>query len=294
MRILFIGCVKSSAVLLEELLKKGFDVVGVITKSESSFNSDYTDLSDICRRNNLEYIYVNNVNEQKSLDFARKLNPDYIYCFGWSELIKRELLSVPKNGVIGFHPAELPNNRGRHPTIWALVLGLKQTASSFFIIDEYADRGAIISQELIEISYNDDANSLYDKILSVAKKQVADFSTKLENGTCPQISQDASAGNSWRKRGMKDGEIDWRMSSYAIYNLVRALTKPYVGAHFSYGDKQYKVWKVEEVSADNLSNIEPGKVLDVISDTEYYVKAYDNIVHVMSSDPIKLNIGDYL
>ncbi|MFQ8877714.1 MAG: hypothetical protein ACLR7N_03875 [Roseburia hominis] len=41
-------------------------------------------------------------------------------------------------------------------------------------------------------------------------------------------------GNVWRKRGKRDGEIDWRMSSRAIYNLVRALTKPYVGAHFVY------------------------------------------------------------
>lgn len=34
------------------------------------------------------------------------------------------------------------------------------------------------------------------------------------------------------RRGVLDGQIDWRMSSRAIYNLVRALTRPYPGAHF--------------------------------------------------------------
>ena len=35
-------------------------------------------------------------------------------------------------GVLGFHPSELPKNRGRHPLIWALALGLKKSASTFF------------------------------------------------------------------------------------------------------------------------------------------------------------------
>ncbi|WP_408641721.1 DUF4422 domain-containing protein [Sporofaciens musculi] len=66
-------------------------------------------------------------------------------------------------------------------------------------------------------------------------------------------------GNSWRKRGKTDGKIDWRMSVRAIYNLVRALAKPYVGAHFEYQGLEYKVWKVKEivfpiqVGADNCS-----------------------------------------
>lgn len=294
MRILFIGCVQSSAILLEELLKHTFDVVGVITKSASPFNSDYVDLSDICKKYNVDYIYVNNINDENSVEFAKHTHPDYIYCFGWSELIRNELLSTPVKGVIGFHPAALPNNRGRHPTIWALVLGLKETASTFFVMDEFADRGAIVSQEMLRITYDDDADTLYNKILEIAKKQVIDFSNKLENEACNLILQNPNAGNNWRKRGIKDGEIDWRMSSYAIYNLVRALTKPYIGAHISIGEKQYKVWKVEEVMMENLDNIEPGKVLDVLSNTNFYVKAYDNVIHVMNCDPIDIKVGDYL
>lgn len=52
-----------------------------------------------------------------------------IFCFGWSRLIKPPLLELPPMGVVGFHPAALPKNRGRHPLIRALVLGLRETAS---------------------------------------------------------------------------------------------------------------------------------------------------------------------
>ena len=79
--------------------------------------------------------------------------------------MKSKILSIPKLGTIGFHPAELPANRGRHPIIWALVLGLKKTASTFFYIDEGIDSGPIIMQSAIQIDQNETENSLSEKIL---------------------------------------------------------------------------------------------------------------------------------
>ena len=94
--------------------------------------------------------------------------------------------------------------------------------------------------------------------------------------------QEIGGGNVWRKRGKRDGEIDWRMSSRAIYNLVRALTKPYVGAHFVYQDQEIKVWKVREIITKEYDYIEPGKVLSVTGQMGYRIKAGDNLslIHI--------------
>ena len=72
------------------------------------------------------------VNETDPLNWIQGLVPNVIFGFVWSRLIKKPLLSMPSLGVIGFHPAALPANRGRHPLTWALVLGLQETASTFF------------------------------------------------------------------------------------------------------------------------------------------------------------------
>ena len=164
MRIIFIGCVKSSAILLKELVNSKADIVAVITKSTSFVNADFEDLSLICEENNIEYKYVNNINDSDSIKFIKDKQPDIIYCFGWSQIIKKEILQIPTKGVVGFHPTKLPHNRGRHPIIWAIALGLEETASTFFMMDEGADTGAIISQEPIKIAYEDDAQNVYDKI----------------------------------------------------------------------------------------------------------------------------------
>ena len=206
----------------------------------------------------------------------------------------KSVLSIPKYGVIGFHPAELPNNRGRHPIIWALFLGLKQTASTFFLMDEEADTGDIISQEKIKIS-NDNAFSLYNKITNVALKQIISFTVELETKEEFQnkIKQDKTKGNYWRKRTKKDGKIDFRMTSKAILNLVNALSKPYIGAHLEFQGNDIKVWEVKKETFNN-SNHEPGKVLDVIGN-DIIVKTYDGSIRILDHEfKITPTKGEYL
>ena len=72
----------------------------------------------------------------------------------------------------------LPNNRGKHPIIWSIVLGLKSSGSTFFIMSKKIDYGKIIDQKKIKILKNDDAKKLYDKI---TKKHVLKFQLYLIN-----------------------------------------------------------------------------------------------------------------
>ncbi len=294
MRVLFVGCVESSFIELKLLLENGRNIVGIVTKESSAFNSDFVDLKPLADKYGIACRYVENINDVESVAFIKQCCPDVIYCFGWSQLIKKEVLLIPPMGVIGTHPAELPYNRGRHPIIWALALGLERTASTFFIMDESADTGDIISQRVIEIDYLDDARTLYDKVTKAECEQIMEFTAALESGSCMRRKQELAEGNVWRKRSEDDGMIDWRMSGRAIYNLVRALSHPYVGAQFLYKDKVYKIWRVEEIQDDRYKNIEPGKIVKAASETDYYVKAYDELIHVMEGDKLPAKEGEYL
>lgn len=294
MRIFYIGCVESSYIELELLLENHKNVVGVITKKKSDFNADFCDLKPLAEKYGVRWKYVDNINEKQSVEFIKDCKPDVIYCFGWSQLIKKDILDIPPLGVIGTHPTELPQNRGRHPIIWSLVLGLEYTAATFFQMDEGADSGKIISQKRIKIEYTDYARDLYNKIIESECEQILEFTNAFESGNCIGKEQNKDEGNSWRKRGEADGTIDWRMSSRAIYNLVRALSHPYVGAQFIYKDQKYKVWRVEELDGSMYKNIEPGKIVNVNSARDFSVKAYDNLIHVLDCDDFEAVEGAYL
>lgn len=296
MRIVFIGTVEFSYRALEALIEYNFDVVGVITKRKSDFNADFCDLTPLTDKYQIPTFFRKKDNEEDLMAFLKDKNPDVIYCFGWSHILPSEILSIPKYGVVGFHPAELPNNRGRHPLIWAIFLGLKRTASTFFIMDEGADTGDIISQEIVTIEETDTAETLYKKVGEVAIKQIIDFSKEFElkGENIERRKQNIAEGNAWRKRGKVDGQIDFRMSSEAIYNLVRALTQPYVGAHIKLdGEKEVKIWKVIKKSC-NFANYEPGKVLEV-ENNKILVKTYDGAIQIVEHEFLELpKKGQYL
>lgn len=295
LRILFIGCVESSEIFLKALLEHDADIIGVITKKQSKGNADFVDLSEICLENNIRYLYVDTVNEVKAKEFIQELKPDVGFCFGWSQLLKKDVLDMFSKGVIGFHPAALPQNKGRHPIIWALALGLSETASSFFILDEGADTGKIISQIKVPILYSDTARTLYDKIMDVAQKQVVDLWLQICEGTYGFHMDGGQEGNTWRKRTKNDGKIDWRMSGRSIYNLVRALSEPYAGAHFLYHGEEYKIWETRELPDSGYENIEPGKIIDVTKDNQFFVKTGSGIIEVIRYDnDFKPDVGMYL
>ncbi len=261
MRILFIGTVEMSAVILERVLELKGDVVGVMTKKESSFNADFKDLFFMAARHNIPCRYVIDINKPENIEWAKRRDPDIIFCFGFSQLLPSELIRCAPMGALGFHPAALPKNRGRHPIVWALALGLEETASTFFFIDSGTDTGDILSQMSIKIDYEDNAQILYDKIKYTALEQISDFLPKLESGRFSRIPQGEGC-NYWRKRTKEDGKIDFRKTSRDAYNLVRALSYPYVGAHAFYKDKEVKIWEARERKVD-LAPSDCGRVLDL-------------------------------
>lgn len=260
MRIVFIGTVELSLRALEKCLDLGAEVSGVVTRQASAFNADFADMSPLCAERGVPVLYAADVNTPESLAWIRDKSPDVIFCFGWSSLLKSEILALAPMGVIGFHPAALPRNRGRHPLVWALALGLKSTATTFFFMDEGVDSGDILSQEPVAIAYEDDAQSLYEKVTRTVLGQIETFLPLLASGNPPRTPQDHAQANAWRKRGREDGRIDFRMSSRSVYNLVRALARPYPGAHVEAGGKEIKVWRAREIVCE-IANLEPGKVL---------------------------------
>lgn len=293
MKILFIGTVDFSERSLQKLIELDAEIVGVCGKKKSKFNSDFVDLKLLSENYKIPFKYVDDINSDDSQRWIKSINPDIIFCFGWSNILKKNILSLTKMGVLGFHPSKLPLNRGRHPLVWALALGLKKSASTFFFMNEGIDSGKILSQKEFDILDTDDAQTLYDKFSEVALSQIEEFLPHLKNKTYQVFEQNNKDANIWRRRFKIDGQIDFRMNSKTIYNLVRALTKPYVGAHINYKEKEIIVWKVKIIDNKHI-NIEPGKVLDII-ENRIVVKTYDGAIEITKHEFRKLpNIGEYL
>lgn len=294
MRIAFIGCVDFSAAMLNGLLNHpDAELVGLVTRQQSAFNADFQDLSPLAKQAACPVFLSSDSNQGEMAAWLRERQPEVIYCLGWSSLLSAEVLAIPPLGVVGYHPTALPQNRGRHPIIWTLALGLEQTASTFFLMDETADSGDILSQVSVAIDTQDDAGSLYQKLIDTALPQCHALTCALAGGTVSRTPQDHRLANSWRKRSARDGCIDWRMSAASIHNLVRALARPYPGAHCICKDQEIKIWRTCPISGVP-GNLEPGKVLNV-AEGRIQIKCGDDAVELIEHafDPLPQE-GSYL
>ena len=83
------------------------------------------------------------------------------------------------------------------------------------------------------------------------------------------------------------------MSAQTIHNLIRGLTKPYVGAHFNCDGREIKVWKSETVN-ETTQNIEPGKIL-YVNTRGVVVKTGIDAIRLVDIEPqIIVEQGEYL
>ena len=163
MNIIFIGGVKFSRDLLESILENNWSISSVFSydNSKKKFYSDFASFEEITTRFNVKHFKVDNINDKKNIEIIKEIKPDLILVMGWSQLLKNDILKIPKLGVIGSHPTELPKYRGRAPIPWSILKGLKESALTFFYIDEGTDDGDIIDQRKFKITDNDFTNFYY-------------------------------------------------------------------------------------------------------------------------------------
>ncbi len=248
------------------------------------------------KKKKIDYIYCNKINDKKNITWLKKKKPDYIFCFGWSELLSQRILDIPKKGIIGYHPSLLPKNRGRHPIIWSLILGLKYIGSTFFLMTNKADKGPVIDQKKIKVLKNDNSTKIYKKLIKIANLQLKEIILKIitnKKFKQKKISKKIDS-NYWRKRSIKDGIIDWRMDAENIINLTKALSKPYPFSHFYFKAKKIEVIRVKKIKFNN-KNFEPGKIIDIKNKNHPVVKCGKNALEIIKYKPKhKFMIGDYL
>ena len=91
-----------------------------------------------------EIVYVENSNDEAAEEALRRHNLDLLV-LGGARIIKPNILSIPKSGVLNLHPGLLPKMRGSMPTIWSIVYDYPQGVSCHFV-DEDLDTGNLLKR----------------------------------------------------------------------------------------------------------------------------------------------------
>lgn len=245
MKIAFVSGVKFGLELLSHILNNGYKISVVFSYEDSKRKSysDYVSFDEITKKNQITHVKVKNINDLYNVEFLKSIQPDIILVTGWSQLLKKEILEIPKLGVIGTHPTELPKYRGRAPIPWTILKNLQESALTFFYMKDGVDDGDILDQRKFAISEDDDASSLYQKIIDIGKEMILENLHLLEMGKAKRIKQDETKFiEYWPKRTPEDGRINWSKSAKEIHTLIKATTHPYPGAFSYFKNSKLIIW----------------------------------------------------
>ncbi len=270
MRIVFMGGHALGKKALQNLINKGKDIVGVITDIENDW---YKGVDEVAERNGL-LLYKNiDVNSESSIEKISALRPDLIVVVNFQQILKEELIGIPQKGCINTHAALLPKYRGRAPLNWALINGETQVGVTVHFIEKGIDTGDIIIQRSIDVQEEDYIDVVIEKIGDLYPTIVNEAVDLLESGEFIGIKQDLSKGNYFGKRNPEDGQINWNNDAKDIFNLIRAISRPYPGAFSFYNNSKIIFWRAKVIEQQKTDDTLPNGYIISIDDIGICVKA---------------------
>jgi methionyl-tRNA formyltransferase len=260
MRVVFVTHNRLGLACIEELVSLDAEVQAIYTRSERDELADQTDIGTFADSEGISLHRIESVNTEEVKSQIAEYKPELLFVIGWSRLVDSEVLDIPSVASLGMHPAPLPRGRGRAPLAWSIIKGLDETALSLFHLVEEADAGDIVGQEPLSINTEDNASSLYDKMVDAGRELINRYYPEFESGKVPRTPQDESKATWWPKREPHHGLIDWTRPPNEIYDWIRGQTRPYPGA-FSYIDgTKVIVWDANPPD-DDLSFVQPGEIV---------------------------------
>lgn len=246
-RVACLGSNLESKVALEALLAIKANVVGLITLPSGCSRgvSDYFDLHSYAKLHNIKAIDTIDINSADTVQAIQALRVDYLFVLGWSQLLKCEVLNSVSKFVVGSHPTPLPLRRGRAPIPWTILEGERNSAVTLFEMSEKIDDGPILLQSSFQISDRPYAEELYSKVAETLADSFCDLYEKLNNNENLELIHKNKECSYRGKRTVKDGYLDFNLTSNQLDKLIRAVSKPFPGAYFYYRDMKVVVWCCE-------------------------------------------------
>lgn len=297
MKIVFMGTPDFAVPSLKALYDGGHSIDLVISQMDKPKGRGkklkYTPVKESALELGLEVYQPENINHREAIEKIKEINPDFIVVVAYGQILKKEILDIPKYGCYNVHASLLPKYRGAAPINWAIINGEKETGVTIMEMEEGLDTGDMVLCESIEIHQDDDKETLNDKLAILGGKLIATSLGMIKSGKVSKIPQEHELSSYASMLNKKMGKIDWNLSGENVVNLIRGL-KPWPSAYTSYKDTIVKIHKAI-LSHENKSG-ENGEIIRV--DTSgIYVNSSDKVIiieELQFPGKRKLKVSEYL
>lgn len=263
MKLIFLGTPHFATPTLKGLAQTAHEILTVITQPDRprgrGMRPAPTPVKTAALELGLPIMQPEKASSPAALEQVRRFEPDVAVVVAYGQILKRDFLELPPLGCVNLHPSLLPRYRGPTPIQSAIMAGERETGVTTMLLDEGTDTGDILLQRELEISRDDTAGALHDRLAEAGAKLMIETLDAVESSSVVPKPQDESKATVTRKLTKEDSTIDWSLSAEEIFNLIRAMD-PIPGCRTLLKGETLKVWKAEPLEG-HAKGGEPGRAL---------------------------------
>ncbi|MBQ8500344.1 MAG: methionyl-tRNA formyltransferase [Bacteroidales bacterium] len=315
-RIVYMGTPEFAVAPLDELIKNGYNIVGVVTVADKAsgrgLKVNESAVKKYAVEHNIPVLQPLSLKDPEFLEALKAWKADLFVVVAF-RMLPKVVWSMPKLGTFNLHAALLPQYRGAAPINWAVINGDKTTGVTTFMIDDGMDTGGIMYRYDCRIEPDETVGEVHDKLMDLGSKLVVNtVEAIIENNVELRVQRSFIQGSEILRPAPKITRelchVDWNGKVKDIYNLIRGLS-PYPAAftELTKDDKvlQMKIYKTVKVTGDeyaemlSASGLEQAAPGTVLSDGRTYlaIAAADgalSITELQLAGKKKMAVKDFL
>ena len=253
MKTIFMGTPEFAIPSLE-VVSKNTDLKLIFTKEDKRNARGnkiiYSPVKQFGLDNDIEVIQPKRMKDEEVIAKIKEINPDLIVVVAYGKILPKEIIDIPKYGIINVHSSLLPKYRGASPIHSAILNGDKESGVSIMYIEEGLDSGDVILKETCEITEDDTLGTLHDRLKELGAIGLEKALKLIEAGEVKAEKQDDSKATFVKPITKEQAKINWNNTKEVIFNQIRGLN-PFPGAYTNNEkNENIKIYKSEKIEKE--------------------------------------------
>jgi len=254
MRIIFFGTPAFAIPSLVALLQSEGEVIAVVTQPDKKKGrgriSSPSRVKELAIDRGIKILQPVSIKDPLFLNGLSKIMPEIIVVVAYGRILPAQILRLPSHGCINVHASLLPKYRGAAPIQWAIINGEKKTGITTMLMDEGLDTGNILLQEDTEISSDDTAETLGNKLAEIGASLLIRTIKGIRSGYIKPIPQKGTPSYAPPLK-KEDGRLNWSKTATEIFNFVRGMY-PWPCAYCYLNKERIKITRVKMLEGSGI------------------------------------------
>jgi methionyl-tRNA formyltransferase len=232
-------------------LAQDYEVIGVITQPDRASGRGreikMPPVKTLALELGLPVMQPEKLRAPEAMQQLLAWNPDLIVVAAFGQILKKDVLELPRFGCLNVHASLLPRWRGAAPINAAILHGDEETGVTIMQMDVGLDTGPMLAKRSLRLSADDTAGSITEALSNLgADLLIETLPEYLSGNIMPQLQPEEGATYAPMLK-KEDGRLDFTRGVKELERQVRAFN-PWPGAFMDYEGGLLKVHKahVEE------------------------------------------------